>query len=174
MMCVLCSGLVFFFLMIRRPPRSTRTDTLFPYTTLFRSAHNGAITWQHLLQQTSDWQGSLFDTPDWADRPEGATPADWPNRPLSAPGTRFKYNDVRVNLLAYALLHVFRQPLPEVLQQRIMGPIGASTSWQWHGYRNSNVLIDGKPIESVSGGGHSGGGLFINTLDRKSTRMNSS
>src|SRR3546814_6848886 len=30
--------LVFFFLMIRRPPRSTRTDTLFPYTTLFRSA----------------------------------------------------------------------------------------------------------------------------------------
>src|SRR3546814_11333226 len=32
-MSVLC----FFFLMIRRPPRSTRTDTLFPYTTLFRS-----------------------------------------------------------------------------------------------------------------------------------------
>src|SRR3546814_12625436 len=31
------SLLVFFFLMIRRPPRSTRTDTLFPYTTLFRS-----------------------------------------------------------------------------------------------------------------------------------------
>src|SRR3546814_1995812 len=31
----------FFFLMIRRPPRSTRTDTLFPYTTLFRSKRNG-------------------------------------------------------------------------------------------------------------------------------------
>src|SRR3546814_14682937 len=30
--------LILFFLMIRRPPRSTRTDTLFPYTTLFRSA----------------------------------------------------------------------------------------------------------------------------------------
>src|SRR3546814_19472560 len=30
--------LYIFFLMIRRPPRSTRTDTLFPYTTLFRSA----------------------------------------------------------------------------------------------------------------------------------------
>src|SRR3546814_11106306 len=30
----------FFFLMIRRPPRSTRTDTLFPYTTLFRSCTN--------------------------------------------------------------------------------------------------------------------------------------
>src|SRR3546814_17764764 len=34
---IVCSFLVFFFLMIRRPPRSTRTDTLFPYTTLFRS-----------------------------------------------------------------------------------------------------------------------------------------
>src|SRR3546814_2358854 len=33
-----CTVLLFFFLMIRRPPRSTRTDTLFPYTTLFRSA----------------------------------------------------------------------------------------------------------------------------------------
>src|SRR3546814_2467559 len=32
-------NLFFFFLMIRRPPRSTRTDTLFPYTTLFRSVH---------------------------------------------------------------------------------------------------------------------------------------
>src|SRR3546814_15981619 len=33
---------MFFFLMIRRPPRSTRTDTLFPYTTLFRSGHSRA------------------------------------------------------------------------------------------------------------------------------------
>src|SRR3546814_3433140 len=36
-LCVLC----FFFLMRRRPPRSTRTDTLFPYTTLFRSRQHG-------------------------------------------------------------------------------------------------------------------------------------
>src|SRR3546814_15246185 len=37
-MCVLDFYVFIFFLMIRRPPRSTRTDTLFPYTTLFRSA----------------------------------------------------------------------------------------------------------------------------------------
>src|SRR3546814_16172603 len=40
LLCVLfaCSSLyIFFFLMLRLPPRSTRTDTLFPYTTLFRS-----------------------------------------------------------------------------------------------------------------------------------------
>src|SRR3546814_13215719 len=41
--CLLeCLSYLIFFLMIRRPPRSTRTDTLFPYTTLFRSA--GATT----------------------------------------------------------------------------------------------------------------------------------
>src|SRR3546814_15307270 len=34
---------IFFFLMIRRPPRSTRTDTLFPYTTLFRSDRAGRV-----------------------------------------------------------------------------------------------------------------------------------
>src|SRR3546814_12434132 len=41
--------LVLFFLMIRRPPRSTRTDTLFPYTTLFRShtAFEVAVARQH-------------------------------------------------------------------------------------------------------------------------------
>src|SRR3546814_13243873 len=42
---VVCTDCVvfFFFLMIRRPPRSTRTDTLFPYTTLFRSAEIGDL-----------------------------------------------------------------------------------------------------------------------------------
>src|SRR3546814_4221221 len=35
--------LIVFFLMIRRPPRSTRTDTLFPYTTLFRSLRRPAV-----------------------------------------------------------------------------------------------------------------------------------
>src|SRR3546814_20134519 len=37
----MCLNLYFFFLMLRRPPRSTRTDTLFPYTTLFRSLGKG-------------------------------------------------------------------------------------------------------------------------------------
>src|SRR3546814_11957925 len=36
-LCYRSSVAIFFFLLIRRPPRSTRTDTLFPYTTLFRS-----------------------------------------------------------------------------------------------------------------------------------------
>src|SRR3546814_20279399 len=41
-MCFFITVFVFFFLMIRRPPRSTRTDTLFPDTTLFRSADHGS------------------------------------------------------------------------------------------------------------------------------------
>src|SRR3546814_9510007 len=40
--CDLCEFFLFFFLMRRRPPRSTRTDTLFPYTTLFRSVYSGS------------------------------------------------------------------------------------------------------------------------------------
>src|SRR3546814_10273938 len=41
--CELTSYICLFFLMIRRPPRSTRTDTLFPYTTLFRSVANRPV-----------------------------------------------------------------------------------------------------------------------------------
>src|SRR3546814_11623480 len=44
--CVMVFKYMFFFLMIRRPPRSTRTDTLFPYTTLFRSTCRNARRWR--------------------------------------------------------------------------------------------------------------------------------
>ncbi|RFF30754.1 serine hydrolase domain-containing protein [Wenzhouxiangella sediminis] len=131
----------------------------------FDGEHNAKITWHHLLQQTSDWSGSLWDTPDWADRPVGDDPEDWRNRELHPPGTHFKYNDVRVNLLAYSLLQVFREPLPVVLREAIMDPIGASNTWRWHGYENSWVTVDARRIQSVSGGGHFGGGLFISTQD---------
>src|SRR3546814_7683086 len=48
MLCVFeVCVLFFFFLMIRRPPRSTRTDTLFPYTTLFRSRSQARIPLSH-------------------------------------------------------------------------------------------------------------------------------
>lgn len=132
----------------------------------FDGTHNSKITWRHLLTQSSDWSGCLFEVCDWADRPpRDGTIDDWKNRKLLEPGSTFEYNDVRVNLLAYSLLQVVRKPLPVVLRDRIMDPIGASTTWRWYGYDNSFVNIDGQMIESVSGGGHFGGGLFINTLD---------
>src|SRR3546814_15114125 len=49
----------FFFLLIRRPPRATRTDTLFPYTTLFRSGGDH-IAAKPLLHRV---QGMVFDDP---------------------------------------------------------------------------------------------------------------
>jgi CubicO group peptidase (beta-lactamase class C family) len=143
-------------------------DRVHPYvpdTGLFDAAHNQPITWDHLLRQTSDWQGTLWDKPDWADRPEGERPSDYPNRKLSDPGGRYKYNDVRVNVLALAALHVWRRPLPEVLRVEVMDPIGASNTWRWYGYENSWIELDGQRMQSVSGGGHWGGGMFISARD---------
>jgi hypothetical protein len=74
-------------------------------------------------------------------------------------------NDVRVNLAALALTALLGRPLPEVLQTRVMEPIGASSSWSWHGYANSVVDVDNEPVQVVSGGGHWGGGLWISALD---------
>lgn len=132
---------------------------------LFHSEKNAPITWDHLLRQTSDWQGTLWGKPDWADRPVGETPADYPNRPVYAPGTHYKYNDVRVNVLALAAMHVWRRPLPEVLRQTVMEPIGASSTWRWEGYDNSWVEIDGVRMQASTGGGHWGGGMFISAHD---------
>ncbi len=133
----------------------------------FEGEHNGQITWEHLMEQSSDWSGTLWGVPDWADRPprEGNID-DWRARPLNAPGAVFEYNDVRVNVLAYALLQVWRKPLPQVLKENIMDPIGASTTWRWYGYETSWTNVDGQYVQSVSGGGHSGGGLFISTEDQ--------
>lgn len=133
----------------------------------FDGEHNAKITWRHLLTQSSDWSGCLFDQCDWADRPPRQGGIDeWKNRKLLEPGSTFEYNDVRVNLLAYSLLQVVRKPLPIVLKEKIMDPIGASPTWRWYGYENSYVPMDGLMIQSVSGGGHFGGGLFINTMDQ--------
>lgn len=131
----------------------------------FASPKNAAITWTHLLQQTSDWEGTLWGRPDWADRPVGATPDDWPKVPRVPAGTVHEYNDVRINLLALATLQVLRRPLPEVLRERLMEPMQASPNWRWHGYTNSWVELDGQRVQSVSGGGHWGGGLFLSAWD---------
>lgn len=131
----------------------------------FESPHNRKVTWDHLLRQTSDWEGTLWDKPDWADRPVGES-STWQTRPRNEPGTAWKYNDVRVNLLALAALNVWREPLPDVLRTRVMDPIGASDTWRWHGYENSWVTIDGVRMQSVAGGGHWGGGMFISARDQ--------
>src|SRR3546814_1459516 len=73
-----------FFLMIRRPPRSTRTDTLFPYTTLFRSLLSGARAqglathWLRRRRRQANWRkrGTGLNTPRVAlIREDGSWPA---------------------------------------------------------------------------------------------------
>ncbi|MBN9384418.1 MAG: serine hydrolase [Chitinophagaceae bacterium] len=130
----------------------------------FETPHNKKLTWDVMLRQTSDWEGTLWGKPDWADRP-GSKPEEWIGRVRNPPGTVWKYNDVRVNALALAATCVWRKPLPQVLKSYIMDPIGASSTWRWNGYRNAWIVLDGQPVQSVSGGGHWGGGMFINAYD---------
>jgi CubicO group peptidase (beta-lactamase class C family) len=129
----------------------------------FGDAHGQNITWRHLLDQTSQWEGELWGKPTWVDAQstrEGTESAGGP------PGTGWAYNDVRVNLTALALTVLFRRSLPEVLRERIMDPVGASSGWSWHGYADSVVkLDDGRSVPVVSGGAHWGGGLWISALD---------
>ncbi|MBT5664648.1 MAG: serine hydrolase [Rhodospirillaceae bacterium] len=137
---------------------------------MFHTDQNHDITWRQMLQLTSEWEGSLWDKPDLVDRnrelgvgvdnSKKGTP-----RALQKPGTHWEYNDVRVNRFSLSLMQVFRRPLPDVLRTRIMDPIGASSSWRWHHYRNSFYEIGGVPIPSVPGGTHWGGGLWINSHD---------
>jgi CubicO group peptidase (beta-lactamase class C family) len=137
----------------------------------FAGPRHEQITWRHLLQQTSEWEGTLFGKADLIDRNrdlategQGSLKGTW--RDLHEPGAYWEYNDVRVNLLSYALLHIWRRPLPEVFREHVMAPIGASAGWEWHGYRTSEVEIDGRRMVSVSGGGHWGGGVYISARDQ--------
>ncbi|TNF43277.1 MAG: class C beta-lactamase-related serine hydrolase [Cytophagales bacterium] len=132
---------------------------------LFGTEHNRKIRWDDLLRQTSDWEGSLWGKPDWADRPSEGV-AQKRARAQNEPGSQYEYNDTRVNVLALALLNVWRKPLPAVLKEKIMDPIGASDTWRWTGYENSFVILDGQIIQSVSGGSHWGGGMMLSAWDQ--------
>jgi CubicO group peptidase (beta-lactamase class C family) len=139
----------------------------------FEDAHNGQVTWLQLLQQTSEWQGECFGVPDQVDRWRSVKFQTLPvtgkkgdPRPLQAPGSYWEYNDVRINQLSLALLHLFGRPLPEVFDEAIMRPVGASRDWAWVGYDNAWIELNGRRVQSVPGGSHWGGGLSISALDQ--------
>jgi CubicO group peptidase (beta-lactamase class C family) len=146
-----------------RPPEGEFPTVPAPFEP-FSGDHASRITWDHLLRQTSDWEGMLWCKPDWADRPDQDADT-WTTRERHEPGTVYEYNDVRVNLLALASLNVWREPLPQLLRREIMDPIGASPTWRWTGYENSWIHLDGARVQSVSGGAHWGGGMFIHARD---------
>ena len=132
----------------------------------YDSPHNAKITWKNHLQQESEWEGEL-----WGKNANFLGIEEFGNgqrkpREIHEPGTYYEYNDVRINRVALSLARVFGKPLPDVLRENIMDPIGASHEWKWQGYGpKSTVQINGKPVESVSGGTRWGGGLWINSQD---------
>lgn len=129
---------------------------------IFHAAAGHDIRWTHLLQQTSQWIGVLWGKPTWIDAQSRPEPGE---REVGPPGSGWAYNDVRVNLLCLALTALFGQPLSEVLDESITRPMGTSDSWSWHGYTNSSVEINGRPVPVVSGGAHWGGGLWMSAAD---------
>jgi len=131
----------------------------------YDTPHNAKVTWHHHLQQTSEWEGTMWGkSHDFLDAAEFGAGQRKP-RALREPGTFYEYNDVRINRFSLSLLRLWRKPLPSVLKDEVMDPIGASDTWRYHGYANSEVEIDGKRMPSVSGGTRWGGGLWISTLD---------
>jgi CubicO group peptidase (beta-lactamase class C family) len=132
----------------------------------YDSEHNAKITWKNHFQQESEWEGEM-----WGKNANFVGVEQFGNgkmapRDIMDPGTHYEYNDVRINRLALSLARVFDKPLPQVLKEEIMDKIGASNEWAWHGYgEKSTTGINGKQIESVSGGTRWGGGLWINSQD---------
>jgi CubicO group peptidase (beta-lactamase class C family) len=144
----------------------------------FDSAHNQQVTWAQLFEQTSEWEGACFGLPDTVDRyrvvahdPRPVLGKKGDARPLNPPGTYWEYNDARINQLALALLHLFRQPLPEVFADAILKPLDAGENFAWRGYDDAWVeVVDGsgvtRPMQSVPGGTHWGGGVSISARDQ--------
>jgi CubicO group peptidase (beta-lactamase class C family) len=131
----------------------------------YDSPHNAKITWKNHLQQTSEWEGTLWGkNADFVGAEQFGRGERKP-REIQEPGTFYEYNDVRINRFSLSLLRLFGRGLPEVLKAEVMDPIGASQNWRWMGYANSSVDIGGRRIESVSGGSRWGGGLWINSED---------
>ena len=69
-------------------------------------------------------------------------------------------------LLALAALHVWRRPLPEVLREELMDPIGASNTWRWHGYENSWVMLDGQRLNPLDSSNIDWGLVPLEAVDR--------
>lgn len=127
--------------------------------------HNAKVTWEEHLQQTSEWEGAMWDKKSDFMGTEEFGKGQRKPRAIQEPGTKWEYNDVRINRFSLSLLRVWQKPLPSVLKDEIMNPIGASATWRYHGYNNSTVNIKGKPVASVSGGTRWGGGLWISARD---------
>lgn len=94
----------------------------------YDSPHNKTITWRHHLHQESEWEGTMWGKAhDFVGKTHFGAEERKP-RALSAPGTFYEYNDVRVNRFALSLLRVFGRPLPDVFRSARAGPAATRSS----------------------------------------------
>ena len=103
---------------------------------LFEAPHNQTIKWDHLLRQTSDWQGTLWGKPDWADRPDGRETRGLAESQAVGAGDALQVQRrARERDGAARRSQVWRKSLPDVLREEVMEPIGASSTWRWYRLR---------------------------------------
>lgn len=131
----------------------------------YDSPRNAQITWKMHLQQESEWEGNMFGKQDNFIGKEAFGNGEMKPREQMKPGTKYEYNDVRINRFSLSLLRAFQKPVPDVFRDEVMNPIGASNTWRWIPYHNSFVDLNGKKVASVSGGTRWGGGMWINSWD---------
>ena len=81
----------------------------------YDSPRNQQVTWKMHLQQESEWEGSMFGKQDNFIGKEAFGQGEKKPREQMKPGTHYEYNDVRINQLGLALLHLF-QLIQDVLQ----------------------------------------------------------
>src|SRR3546814_13052525 len=127
---------MFFFLIVRRPPRSTRTYTLFPYTTLFRSRGSGII----LGRAQSESSPAQEDIVVTGSRISGA--------PSAAPVIRVTSEDIRNG--GQADLGEVARSLPQNFGGGQNPGIGSG-----QGTQNQNVNVNGASTFNLRGIGHS-------------------
>ncbi len=131
----------------------------------YDSEQNRTITWVDHLHQTTEWEGELWGkNADFVGK-EAFGRGERKPRALQPHGTYYEYNDVRINRMALSLLRLWKKPLPDVVRDEIMNPIGASDTWRYIPYPVAVADIEGTDMPSVSGGTRWGGGLRISARD---------
>src|SRR3546814_13950501 len=126
-------AVVFFLLMVRRPPRSTRTDTLFPSTTLFRS-----------LRLLMSHRSSLTDAAGYWQTPLGGKVRDLLDDPRAwdsehAPGTYFRYTNLNFPLVAQAMERATGERFDRLMDRLVLRPLGIEGCFNWASCSDATV-----------------------------------
>src|SRR3546814_12088654 len=142
--------------MIRRPPRSTLTDTLFPYTTLFRSVHRGERSGQSLAALVDHALHELFATGDIVDQADHHAGRD--------------HAVLRIARIERVLAAAARHEMTDILERRAARPILDLHDFFADGVAEHarRVLQRAEDQFGIALAARNQG------LDRKSTRLNSS